>query len=132
MQIDPYRPPQIPLTDHSSPVNSGPRHSGPGIASVVLAAFGVLLICGGFIAVAASVSAERMPDMAPEQAISAMCVMAGFQLNICGFALAVAGSLISDRNRLYAFVGLAINGVVLAGLIFIFVLGMVGATAMEG
>lgn len=128
MQFDPYRPPQHTKPTVADPLPAKLRHSGPGIASIVFGSLAVLFVCGGFSAVFASVAnvaAERMPTMSPVQAIAVAGVMGGFQFVIVGFTLGVAGSLIVDRNRLYAFVGLAMNSILLIGLVLLFVIGAV-------
>jgi len=97
-------------------------HSGAGIASCVLALFAVL--AGGFAMVLAAVVGFDDIEAAinaeePEAMLAGMLLLGAGLFALIGLVLAIAGLLQRDRNKLFAILGLCLNG-----LFFLCGLGM--------
>jgi len=91
-------------------------HSGVGIASCVLALFAVL--AGGFAMVLAAVVGFDDIEAAinaeePEAILAGLLFLGAGLLFLIGLVLAVAGLLQHDRNKLFAVLGLCLNGLCL-------------------
>jgi hypothetical protein len=88
-------------------------HSGVGIASCVLALLAVLI--GAFaMALAADVGFDDIEAAIdagePQAMLAALLVIGAGFLSLVGVALAIAGLLQRDRNKLFAILGLCLNG----------------------
>jgi hypothetical protein len=97
-------------------------HSGVGIASCVLALFAVL--AGGFsMVLAAAVGFDDIEAAIeaeePEAMLAALLFLGGGLITLIGLTLGIAGMLQRDRNKLFAILGLCLNG-----LLFLCGLGM--------
>jgi len=111
------------LYDDHLPVR---KHTGFGIASfliaivVGLAEFAVILVAG-------VIGAEN-PNGVDENSKVVMGiglgVCGGMAVAVCGLGMAVAGLCQSERNKTFAVLGLILNGLIVAGVLFLIVLGM--------
>jgi hypothetical protein len=97
-------------------------HSGLGIVSFVLS-----LVAGvgelGMVVLAGVLSAHA--DKEEFQALLGVAILAFGLLAFVGFVLAIVGLTDRRRNRVFAGVGLAFNGMVLLGILGLFVIGLV-------
>ena len=102
------------------------KHSGLGIASLVLAivlgitAFSLVVIAG----VMAGANAEGMDEESAAAIILGLSIFAVIGLNFVGFALGVAGLFQRDRLKVFAILGTLFNGMVIAGMIGLIIIGL--------
>jgi len=104
--------------EDSDDYDLGPlRHSGPGVASFVLA-IGAGLVLGILILVAAVIEASRpgalQPDGPGEVALGLVACFA-LLLAMIGVGLGIAGVFQKHRKIVFAVIGLVFNGLVLLG-----------------
>ena len=103
------------------------KHSGLGIASVIIA---VLSFLGIFLLLLA---AGVMSEVAPEQIDDdngplttglGVLVLLALVLCVAGLALAIAGLFQPQRYKLFPILGLILNGLVILGTLLVVVIGL--------
>lgn len=136
---------QQPTAEENSYINSmtsepalpmNKKHSGPGIASFVLSMFSLL----GYIASVALIGAMIAPQLSPESLNSpseelvqiigsvGLLVILFIILNIIGVILSIIGVILKNRKKIFAILGLIINGVIILCLTSFFIYAVVNAT----
>jgi hypothetical protein len=117
----PYSPPQ-------SPQGLQPRirHSGVGIASFVIGLFAAvatlaIIAYAGYVEVS---TPGGMDEKSPVAMLIGVLIFAAGGLLLLGIMLGGAGLFQSDRRKLFAWLGLLVNGFVLAGAVGIVMLGL--------
>jgi hypothetical protein len=106
-----------------------PRHSSLGIVSLII---GGLVGILEFIAVLiAGILETTHPNEyfdenspSPMGALIGLGICGGLVLCLVGGALGLAGVLQQRRNKLFAILGLILNAVIVCGVLFLLVLGM--------
>jgi hypothetical protein len=96
------------------------KHSGYGILSFILAALAGLMEIY-FLAVSRSRPFEQTDP--GEQFLMAAVLMGGNAVNLLGVLLGIVGIFQRRRNRIFAFLGLGINCLILLAMIGLFILG---------
>ncbi|OAB77135.1 hypothetical protein PNBC_07040 [Paenibacillus crassostreae] len=121
-------------SEPASPMNI--KHSGPGIASFVLSMLSLL----GYIASVALIGAIIAPHLSPESLSSpseeliqiigsvGLLVILFIILNIIGVILSIIGVVLKNRKKIFAILGLIINGVIVLCLTSFFIYAVVNAT----
>lgn len=122
--MNPESAPPPPLEQHAAPAPK-PKHSGLGIASLIIGVIGglamfVLFAVAGYLQI-------RDPGGMDEKSSAVMLIglgVIGFCLvHLLGLGLAIAGVFQADRRKGLAVVGLVINAVIIAGTVGLIVLG---------
>lgn len=112
------------------------KHSGLGIASFVLSMVSIL----GYIAAVALIGAmispylngEGLPDSSEElfQIVGGVVILALLfvLLNVIGFILGIVGVFLKNRKKIFAILGLIMNGVIVLCIAFFFIVVVINAT----
>jgi hypothetical protein len=127
MSSNPYQSPYGQFTDKPTSYESqAPRHSGLGIASFLVAIISgfSLLTMIGFAAYFAAQNPAKFDDESAPAIILGLGIIAGMGLAVIGLGLGIAGVAQSNRNRLFAILGLVFNAVVFLGVCGILGLGL--------
>ena len=105
------------------------RHSGLGIASFIIGAIAVVLILL-MILVAAAMAGKRPSRNAEEtmEFMAGLFVCTGLVASLVGLGLGLAGVLQADRNRVFAVIGLVLNGLLLLGAAGLILIGAIVST----
>jgi hypothetical protein len=104
---------------------SGPKQSGLGIASLVVAiaagatAF-ALVVVAGMMEVS---TPGGMDEESPQAILVGLGIFGVLGLNFLGLGLGVAGIVQPDRSRVVAILGLVLNALVILGLCGLMALG---------
>src|SRR4051812_42070313 len=99
------------------------KNSGLGIASFVIA------LCVGlleFVVIGTAVFTEMtegLDENEPRTILLGLAALGGLLIGMLGIALGVAGLCEHDRRKTYAILGVAMNAVVIVGVLFVVVLG---------
>jgi len=128
------------------PANESLPHAGPGIASFIIAIAALVLAAVGFIGIASvdpdmllaavndTMSDEELTkailDEAPMLVIGALLIVLASFITFIGAALGIAGLLMPQRRRLYAFIGIVLNGALVMLALVIGLLGFFGRFAV--
>lgn len=101
------------------------KHSGPGIASFILA-----MVIGAFDFVlfifAGVVEMSTQGGMDEESIIAiviGLLIFGGLAANLLGIGLGIAGMIQKDRKKVFAALGMTFNAVVIFGIIALVVIG---------
>jgi len=110
----------------SRPKRREPKHSGFGIASFVMAilvgiAEFILLIIAG---VMESKTPGGLDEDDPATIILGSLLIGGAVMSFVGIALAVAGFVQGGRSKIFPILGLALNGMIIVGVIGIIIIGL--------
>ncbi len=105
-----------------------PKHSGLGIASLVIAVISILLFCLGLgVAVFASASdpatIESMPSDSPLYLTVGLMICFGGGLDLVGLGLGIGGLFQPDRNKTFAILGTVFNLLFLCAVGMLMVIG---------
>jgi hypothetical protein len=121
------RPPQAPIAQYWAARPAAPlRHSGLGVASFVLG----LLTAIAIPALFATVVAIEMntPGWIDQETpgLMALClgILLAAVLALLGAILGIGGTVQRDRKKVFAVIGLVLNGAVALGVAALLVLGM--------
>lgn len=119
-----FQPPAEYYTYEAPPLE--PRHSGPGIASLIIACATGLL---EFIAVIAAAvmtanSGGEVDENDPAAIVLGLIMCGGLAMLIVGLVLGIVGLVQRDRKRLFAILGIILNGLVLIILIGLVIIGL--------
>lgn len=111
---------------YSSGQGKSAKHSGVGVASFVIALVAGLLVflC---IIVAGVVEASDMgpiPEDSPLAVVQGLTIISGSIACLCGIALAIAGLMQENRNKVFAVIGLVFNGLILLGVALIILMAL--------
>jgi len=124
----PYASPSEPTTPYGPFPGSGRLpHSGVGIASLICGVLAAIAEAVTFIVVIVMVikNPQGPPD---EQSAEMMAIggvfCGGFVLNLIGGVLGVAALAVPNRNKLFAILGLVINGLMILAVAGLMLLGM--------
>jgi hypothetical protein len=104
-------------------------HSGIGIASFIAGLVALLMIVGAF-AVAVVVAVEALPTgpsgRNPQQLffVGVLFIGAGL-VAVVGTGLGIGACFQTKRKKVFAVIGLVVNGLVLLGAIGVFLLGVI-------
>jgi hypothetical protein len=103
-----------------------PRHSGPGIASFVIALLvGVAVL---ILVVAAGVIEASTPGGMDEESPVVIAIGLGIFAAVFGAliggVLGIVGVAQGDRRKTFAVLGLVLNGLVVVGLVFLVIIGL--------
>lgn len=107
------------------------KHSGPGIASLVL---GILSLTAYFVILAlAPAAAEDIlqsttPDTMFESIyviIIGVLILVGLLLNLIGMILAIVGLSLKNRKKVIPITGMIFHGIILLITVGLFILGMI-------
>ena len=99
-------------------------HSGPGIVSTALGVLAILVIFLTIVAAGAMAAKnDDLPDNDPRIITVGAFVLAGAGLAVVGGILGLVGVLVRGRNKLFAAVGLSVNGCVVLGVVLLCILG---------
>lgn len=121
---DPYASPQS-HQQWGKPSGHNP-HSGMGIASFIMAivvgisAFALIVIAG----VIEMQTPGGMDEESPEAIIIGLGIFGVIGLNLLGVGLGIAGIVQPDRNKIFAYLGLAANAMVIFGICGLIGLGL--------
>jgi hypothetical protein len=127
MSSNPYQPPYGQFTDKPVPsAPPSPKHSGLGIASFALSlVMGLSLFAMiGFATYMAAQNPEQFDEESPAAIVLGLGIMGALGLAVIGLGLGIAGVAQSDRNKLFAILGLVFNGLVVLGVCGILGLGL--------
>jgi len=102
------------------------KHSGFGIASFVMAiligsAEFILLIIAG---VMEAKTPGGMDEDAPATIILGSLLIGGAVMSFVAVALAIAGLVQGGRSKIFPMLGLALNGMIIVGVIGIIIIGL--------
>jgi hypothetical protein len=112
------------------------KHSELGIASLIVGVISILLFVG-YIGLAVIFTAGR-PAGSPPPRDSPMAIIAGFMgigafgLSLIGTILAIIGACLSNRNKLFVWIGLASNLVTILACGALICLAVIGIMAIFG
>ncbi|WP_211746786.1 hypothetical protein [Paenibacillus sp. Marseille-Q4541] len=115
-----FQPPAAPL-----------KHSGPGIASLVIGIL-ALIAYTVILALAPAAAAEIMENPTPEAMLDSFYVIMigimifiGLTFNLVGVILAIIGLSLKNRKKIFPTIGMIINGVVLLIVVGFFSLSFI-------
>jgi hypothetical protein len=102
-------------------------HSGPGIASFVVAILAGLLIAAMFVgaiglAIAHGPNARDMPKQ--WLMVIGFAALGGMGIAFFGAILGFTGLVVPERKKIFAVLGLIFNGVIILGVLLLILLGM--------
>lgn len=109
------------------------KHSGPGIASFVLCMVSLL----GYIATVALIGALISPYLnltSPDEeaiqklGLAFLLVILFILMNVIGIVLGIVGISLKKRKKIFAILGLIINGVIVLSIAAFFVIAVVSST----
>ena len=117
-----------------------PKHSGPGIASFILGLISILAVIIAIFIIAAGLvdyidenGVFFMPD--PEELAGdasflggSLLYLLGVLIAVVGVVLGIVGCVIRNRRRVFAILGLVLNGLVAVGTILSTLLGLLAQT----
>ena len=98
-------------------------HSGPGIASLVLAILSGTVICASVVAGAILDSRATSDDDSRYGRLACFFLLAG-GLAVIGLVLGIVGMLTQRRKRLFAGIGLGFNACIVLGILLLVVIGL--------
>ncbi|WP_052350558.1 DUF4064 domain-containing protein [Paenibacillus gorillae] len=114
------------------------KQSGLGIASFIIALIAVLLGIIGMIlsvAFAANVSEDPQslirdlenndPSVLASVMIAGLLMIAGAGIAFVGLILGIVGAFAKNRRKVFAIVGIILNGLIVVGIVALTVLGLV-------
>ena len=104
-----------------------PKHSGMGMASLAIGVI-VGIMEMALVVIAGVMSAKAGPrgmdEKAPATIALGLLLLGGLLLALLGAALGVAGCLQPNRKRLFAILGLSINGLILLIVVGLMLIGL--------
>lgn len=134
----------------SPPKEDGPmKQSGLGIASFILALVTVLLVVGSIISATMFVSGvagdtqgflneiEKMEEQntIPSEFVSIMiaglCMIASIGIALIGLILGIVGAVQKNRRKVFAIIGIVLNGLIVLGAAGIVIIGLLSAAAQS-
>jgi len=114
------------------------KHSELGIVATVLALLS-LLLCGGywtlifiFVGSIGGPNAQPMPRNSPVPMAAGLMGIGAGVLALIGTILGIIGVVMANRKKLFAWIGLAINGLLLLGCAGVFCLGFASLALRAG
>jgi len=101
------------------------KHSGMGIASCLIA-LGAGLFEFIFVVIAGVMasSPQGVDENSPEAIVLGLFILGGLLAAVVGGVLGIVGATQANRNKLFAVLGLCLNGVIVVGVLGLMVLGM--------
>ena len=99
------------------------KHSGVGIASFILGISMVVLELA-LIVLAAVLVQQHQPSSSPSMEIAGCTMILGLLACVVGVVLGIVGALQRDRRKLFAILGLCVNGLILLGVVGLFLIGV--------
>jgi hypothetical protein len=121
-QQPPYQTPgHVPYASWQQPPAS--KHSGFGIASFIIGiSMGVMEV--GLIVTAAVLVQQGRSSQAPGMEIAGCFMLLGLLACVGGVVSGIVGIKQADRKKLFAVIGLCINGLILLSVLGLMVLGL--------
>jgi hypothetical protein len=110
-------------------IGGGSRRNGLGLASFVLALVSGLIEFG-FVVAAGVIEASQPGGVdaeSPTAVVIGLGVLGGLLLTLAGFCLGIGSFFLPNRDRLFGSLGVALNGVILLGVVALLVIGMAAA-----
>lgn len=105
------------------------KHSGFGIASVIVSILSIVLLLGviGFFTYMEfnGVSVDRMSDDDPALLLAGIVFLVALIMNALALAFGISGLFQRDRKKVFAALGIVFSGGFLAVLFFLVILGSV-------
>ncbi|MEK3883063.1 hypothetical protein [Paenibacillus sp. PL2-23] len=133
-----------PMANHESVPPAKLKHSGPGIASFIIALLAVLaLVIGVILSVVAVANSTDFigatPEEIEEQLLSGgggdaasligagLLMMLSIGIAIIGLILAIIGVVMKNRKKVFAIIGLILNGLMVLSVIVLMAIGLMAA-----
>lgn len=124
-----------------NPIHSDPpvivKHSGPGIASFVLSMVSLLgyivsvALIGALISPILDVESNTLTtneNMVQKLGIAVLVVILFILMNVIGLILGIVGVSLKNRKKIFAILGLILNGVILLSIASFFVISVISST----
>lgn len=117
---------QQPVTALEQHVIPEKKQSGLGIASFIIALVGgfVMFAVFGIAGYLEHTMDGGMTEESPEAVLVGLAMMGDGLLVLLGLGLGIAGLFQSDRKKLFAILGLALNGLIVLGAAGLVAIGM--------
>lgn len=124
---EPYPP------DHEREPKAPLKHSGPGIASFVI---GLVAIVGYILIffIAAMALNDSIEVLTPLQAeelalhpaviLASLAILVCLILNLAGGILGIIGLVLKNRKKVFAIIGMLLNGIIILAFIGLILVGM--------
>ena len=114
-----------PIPSREKPEPPAPSHSGPGIASFAIGILAglALFIALGVVAVLYNQSPGGLDEKSPTAILAGLLIIGLCLVHLLGVGLGIGGLVQKDRRKVFSVLGLAINGVALAGTIALIIIG---------
>lgn len=112
------------------------KHSGPGIASFVLSMVSLLgyivsvAVVGALISPIVNVESNTVTneDVVQKLGIAGLVVILFILMNVIGLILGIVGVSLKNRKKIFAILGLILNGIILLSLASFFVIAVISST----
>lgn len=115
-----FQPPVTPL-----------KHSGPGIASLVMGILSLITYIT-ILALAPAAAEDILQNPSPEAILESIYVMIigvliliGLLLNLIGMILSIIGLSLKNRKKIFPIIGMVIHGIILLVIIGFFSLSLI-------
>lgn len=107
-------------------------HSGLGIASFIIALVtGTLLVIAMvFAGIMAAAAGGDVDDEAPAMIAVGCFIILGVLAHLLGLGLGIAGLVQRDRRRVFAALGMVLNGVAVLGVLALMAIGLAAGAGM--
>jgi hypothetical protein len=106
-------PDPLPYRRYATSPATGPlKNSGAGTASFIV---GTVVVLGdlALIVLAAVLARQKHSQQSPAMVVTGLLLIAGMAAAVVGIGLGVFGLLRPDRKKLFAILGLCLNGLIL-------------------
>jgi Kef-type K+ transport system membrane component KefB len=116
------------LSDGEIGPEAGPRHSGLGVSSFIIAIVAGLVIFVTVVAIVAKVIANqgRVDEKSPEMILAGLLILGCIGLDLLALVLGICGLFQKDRQKVFAILGVVLSALTLFGLSALMVLGTLG------
>ena len=112
------------------------KHSGPGIASFVLSMVSLLgyivsvALIGALISPILNVESNTVTNenMVQKLGVAVLVVILFILMNVIGLILGIVGVSLKNRKKIFAILGLILNGVILLSIASFFVISVISST----
>lgn len=112
------------------------KHSGPGIASFVLSMVSLLgyivsvALIGALISPILNVDSNTVTNenMVQKLGVAVLVVILFILMNVIGLILGIVGVSLKNRKKIFAILGLILNGVILLSIASFFVISVISST----
>ena len=137
---EPQQPPGTEGSFFNSILSDSPvivKHSGPGIASFVLSMVSLLgyivsvALIGALISPILDVESNTLTtneNMVQKLGIAVLVVILFILMNVIGLILGIVGVSLKNRKKIFAILGLILNGVILLSIASFFVISVISST----